>query len=402
MGWNNGIMTVPISMGDISQAVGYSSLDLGTLIANGIIKKWALHKPVMLITGYDTPIDIYPNDATWLNYMQNYVREINSNTLCPFGLKVTPSNDLYKIVGLTTDSSVDWVYQQPPATGTFWRRMLDFKGYTNTPNVPMNTMTDFSFYKDSTNTIVIDTNDGEAGSTSIQVSQLSTLNDYNLMLAVNGGSGYWYLVIMDTTIMNSVNSGTISFTLPTSGLPLGSGTYNAYVVGVSKSTTMSKNTWVSQSNSAVQNFSWNMIPLPFESKSNSHFSFKVVDTAPTNIIYISYTFYIKNSTNIIQKIVFDAEKYQSTSDLNQLSVSLTNLVVHDDNETGSWNINNSVTINGFVYNSTTRKITASKELDVAIYGINAGDYPYLTYNHSVNKSGLTTADTGTQGVIWVD
>ena len=405
MPWNGNVMTTPIGMGDISQAVNNTSLDLGTLVGKGNIKKWALHKPVRLLDGVDTPADLYPDNTTWVTHMNNDVREIASNTQCPFALKVTPSNNLYKIVGLTADASVDWVYQQPPIEGTFWRRMLDFKGYTNTPNVPMNEMPSvFNFYADSTNTITIDTNDKEASDTSIQVSQLTgTLGNYNLMLAVNGKDGYWYLVVMNATISSSVDdAGTISFTLPTTGFTPGSGTYDAYVVGLSKDATISKNTWVPQSNNAVQNFSWNMIPLPFESKEKCHFTFKFESVAPTSTITITYTFYIKRNTNIIQKIVFDAEKYKSTTDLDQLSVSLTNIVVHDDYETESWNINNTVIINGFVYNSTTQKITASKELNVSTYDINAGDYPNLTYTHSVNKSGLTTADGGTNGVIWVD
>lgn len=45
MGWSNHVMTAPIGMGDISTAVGYSSLDLGTLITNGTINKWAKYKP---------------------------------------------------------------------------------------------------------------------------------------------------------------------------------------------------------------------------------------------------------------------------------------------------------------------------------------------------------------------
>ena len=46
MGWENNKMTKPIGMGDIRKAVNYGSLDLGTLIANGIINKWQKRKPI--------------------------------------------------------------------------------------------------------------------------------------------------------------------------------------------------------------------------------------------------------------------------------------------------------------------------------------------------------------------
>ena len=48
MPWNSTtkMMSLPIGLGDIAQAVGYASGDLGTLIRNGVINKWAKFKPV--------------------------------------------------------------------------------------------------------------------------------------------------------------------------------------------------------------------------------------------------------------------------------------------------------------------------------------------------------------------
>ena len=49
MPWNNStkIMTAPVGIGDISRAVGYTSLDLGTLIKNGpLIRPMAKYKPI--------------------------------------------------------------------------------------------------------------------------------------------------------------------------------------------------------------------------------------------------------------------------------------------------------------------------------------------------------------------
>lgn len=401
MSWNGWLMSKPVGMGDISTAVGYSSLDLGTLIAKGSIKKWALHKPVKLISAYDTPIDIYPDDATWLNYMQTKVAEAESNTLAPYGLKVGTSANIYKIIGETADAAVDWVYQQPPITGTFWRRMLDFKGYTNTPNVPINPISDFTYYDDSVNVLTIDTNEGEAGSTSIQVSQLTQLNSYNLMLAIKMNSSYWKVVVMDTTISNSLVQGTtyIDFTLPgTLGLSPSSSGYDAYLVGVATSADMVKNTWIQQSDSAMQNF-YTMLPLPLPSKTDCKFKFKVQAVAPTNIVYLSYTLYLKSSDYTIQRIEFYGYKYGQT--VNGFTFTITNIVVHDDNETQTWPLSNTVIrLDPFTYDSNTRQSSASKTTDITSYNIKAGDYPNITY--STTNSGNYTVNDGGGSVVYVD
>ena len=105
MSWDGRKMTKPIGMGDISQAVSYGSLDLGKLVANGIIKKWALHKPVRLLTGYDTP---NIPQGEWLDYMKTKVRETDNNNLAPYALKVGTSVNIYEVIGDVSAPSVDW------------------------------------------------------------------------------------------------------------------------------------------------------------------------------------------------------------------------------------------------------------------------------------------------------
>lgn len=372
-------MTTPIGIGDISQAVGNSSLDLGTLVAEGNIKKWALHKPVKLLSSYDTPNDIYPDDATWLNYMQNRVSETANNILCPYGLKVGSSMNIYDVIGVNDAPTVDWVYQQPPATGTFWRRMLDFKGYTNNPNPPINPIDNFSYYKDSTNIITIDTNEGEASYTSIQLSELNTLNNYQLMLAIKKDSDHWILTVMPTMIPASVQANVINFTLP-AYLDLSQGIYDAYLVGVYYNSQNALNTgvWLLQNDTSMQTFSHNMLPLPLPYKSDCHFRFTVKNVNPINEINVSYTFYL-NSNNVIQSIVFDAWKDgQVTATSGTFTLTLSNLIVYDDNDNQVQALSNSiVTMNSFTYDSTTNTSSCSTTLNVSSYNINAGSNPNL-------------------------
>lgn len=396
-------MTTPIGMGDISQAVNNTSLDLGTLVGKGNIKKWALHKPVRLLDGVDTPADLYPDNTTWVAHMNNDVREIASNTKCPFALKVTPSNNLYKVVGLTADASIDWVYQQPPVEGTFWRRMLDFKGYTNTPNVPMNKMMDFTYYKTgATNVLSIDTNDGEAGDTSIQVAQLTgTLGNYRIMLAIRNGTTNWRYCVMSDIITNSISAGTIDFTLP-SGLDLSNGSYNAYVVGVDKTWDGSANTWIQGYNSYMQTFSHNLLPLPFASKEESKFTFKVSGTDASNIIFISYRFRMKRD-GTIQSIDFYGSKNGSIAG-SSYKVTLSNFTIRDDNDQTLGTVSGNAVLSG--WQSADGKSTASVTKNIASYGIkdtSSSPYPNLLFTMTQSGGSYTLNDAGIEGEpIFVD
>lgn len=395
MGWNGRKMTKPIGMGDIRDAVAYGSLDLGTLIANGIINKWALHKPVRLLTGYDVPN--IPQEE-WLDYMKTKVREIDNNNLAPYALKVGTSVNIYEVTGEVPASSVDWVYQKPSSNDFFWRRMLDFDGYVTDANPPMNPIGSFKYFNDSSNVLTIDTNDGEAGDTSIQIHELSQLDNYKLMVAVREGS-LWRIAVMSSVISQSMEQGeySISFILPNDH-SFAQGTYDAYVVGLSANSGVSENTWVALSDSSISNF-YPMLPLPFPYKTDCKFSFEVKDVAPTNVVYLSYIIYLKRDYRLAE-IEFKAEKYGQT--LSGFVLSVTNIVVHDDNETQTWPINDIFRMDSFSYSADTKKSTCSvrKNLISLGYDINAGDYPNLTYQ-TQNNGGYTIQDGG-YNVVFID
>lgn len=402
MAWNGTIMTKPIGIGDISRAVGNSSLDVATLIAKGSIKKWALHKPVMLITGYDTPKDI-SSDSTWETYMKNYVRSVSDNSvLAPYGLLVGTSTNIYEISGETPNAAVDWVYQQPPETGSFHRRMLDFNGYTNTPNTPMDGPDDFTYYRntDSSNTFRIVVYDGEAGSTSIPISELfdtTTLGDYNLMVTFKAGN-LWYYTIMDDSLADAVSpgGGEIYYTLPTnfpSNSSVSNGTYQGYVCGIkvtdSQGGRLYTDTWNTFTDATMQN-SYLKIPLPFANKHDCKFNFTVAQSSPTNIVNITYTFYLSSSYKI-KRIRFEASKQGSV--VNNYSISLSNLIIRNDNDIEIGRITN----DSFVLNNWTTSngvSTAYAEKNVESYNINTGgdDYP------NINESLLNITQSGSYDI----
>ena len=119
MGWDGKIMTTPIGMGDISQAVSNSSLDLGYLIVNGYIHKWSKFKP--FIHGSTS----FTDDASRLDAL----RSAN----CGFTIPTT--NSLADAMNKSASGN-DWTYNRPAGGSSAWFRALDFKGYNNYQKPP--------------------------------------------------------------------------------------------------------------------------------------------------------------------------------------------------------------------------------------------------------------------------
>lgn len=108
MGWKNNKMTKPIGMGDISRAVSYGSLDLGTLIANGTIKQMAKYKPVR------------HSEVGILNETQRAATRYGFGSALP------------QLPMSAAEPQNDWVYLRPRGiSNNEWYRMLDFDGYVN-------------------------------------------------------------------------------------------------------------------------------------------------------------------------------------------------------------------------------------------------------------------------------
>lgn len=405
MGWSSHVLTAPVGMGDISLAVGNSSLDLGTLVANGSIKKWALHKPVRLLSSYDTPTDISSYN-TWITYMQSRVAKSDGSGSAPFGLLLGSSTNLYDVIGTNSAPAADWVYQQPPASGSYWRRMLDFNGYTDNPNVPINPPGTFTYYKNSgSNIIELDTNDGEAGDSSIPVSVLSQLNDYQLMLVIKNtysSPNNWYWTVMDGSIMSAAASSEthlISFSLPASlGISNNSSSgYDAYLVGVAKSANLVSGQWNIATEAQVQNF-YSMIPLPFAEKADANFKFKVAADPDTNIVHYTYTIYMTQAY-VVKYIEFNVWIYRNVAPPTSFVVSFSNIVAHPDyDDSANFPFTNEILTFGnngqaFTYNLSTRMSSATIKRDVSSFNYTLDSYPNLTFDKS-NSSNYGWEDGG--------
>ena len=118
MAFESNIVSKPISMGDISNAVNYSSLDLGTLITKGVIKYWSKAKPFEY-----NAIAFNEDDGITLKTRVAARKAANQG----FNL-----GTMYSTAAAALDAAIAlgsnvfaWSYQRP----TSYFRMLDFDGY---------------------------------------------------------------------------------------------------------------------------------------------------------------------------------------------------------------------------------------------------------------------------------
>ncbi len=411
MSWEGHLLRKPVGWGDVSTATGVGGppYDLGGMIANAsLIKKWSLHKPVRLQPNYDTPADI-SEYTTWISYMQNKVAKADGTGSAPYGLFVTPSSNLYDIIGTNSAPLVDWVYQQPPATDSFWRRALDFADYTDAPNVPLYNPGTFTFYKAQgvTNILEIDTNDGEAGNTSIEVKALTQLNDYQLLLFVKNtyaSPTQWLWTVMSGSIMDAVDPQTnkIAFTLP-SNTTINSNTtsgFDAYLVGVTKSAGITPGQWNTITDEAnIRNFYYSMIPLPFANKTDCNFKFKVTDNPSDSIVHYTYNIYL-NQSRVLKYIEFEVWIYRNVSPPTTFSVTFNNMQIYPDYDY-QHTTNFPLTGESFVFGGTSGEAFsyasgrsyASLKKDMSRFNYTLDDLPELVFQKQ-NSSNYGWDDGG--------
>lgn len=117
MSYSGGIVSKPVTMTDIAQAVGNASRSLGYLITNGSIKKWAKKKPVR----YDTNSAITDAQRKSANHSFSFTSYANLSSLMDAAVALGQSGEA-------------WTYNRPRGVYSNVRepfRMLDFDGYNS-------------------------------------------------------------------------------------------------------------------------------------------------------------------------------------------------------------------------------------------------------------------------------
>jgi hypothetical protein len=130
MSYSNGIVNAPVSVYDIRDAVSHSSGDLGTLISNGSINKWAKYKPVRnqsidTVTGqWDYNNNRWLTSATW--WKGNGGCGLSVQAFTEFGNSLTtPGTFMYKLI----NGQLPWNYERPGGGSQQPFRYADFAQY---------------------------------------------------------------------------------------------------------------------------------------------------------------------------------------------------------------------------------------------------------------------------------
>lgn len=150
MAYNSGFITSPVSIKDVQSAIGSSNADLGTLIRNGNINKWAKYKPVRLakistVDEWNAATHSWRDDATW------YLGEKEWGELCGMSFAYTIQIPLTDMDGSKTtlypkagtffykmiQGDLHWTYIRPAGGMGTPYRLTDFAGYQHISVCPL-------------------------------------------------------------------------------------------------------------------------------------------------------------------------------------------------------------------------------------------------------------------------
>lgn len=229
MGYANGILTAPLSLGDIATALGTTSLDLGTLCTSPAIDKWARYKPI-----------VHHN----IGYVSEAGRRLEN-----YGLSATR----FQQAGRCIMPAYAWEYTRPSSHF----RALDFVqvasggvpsttvGYKSVGVAPCRgfyagsdtgQLTAYQYYtqqqtQNAINVYAIATGDNFG----IGLAEMGSLTNYYFALAVVVDSTHTYVVTSAQNIGAGVSDPTVTgwqtISVPTdSTIFNGAGTYEAYVL----------------------------------------------------------------------------------------------------------------------------------------------------------------------------
>ena len=115
---NNGTITAPVSIADVSAAIGHNSYDLGTLCQSPNIKMWSKYKPVK----WANLLVVHTNSKWWKA----------EDGKCGIDFTNAKASNYTDIISkFTSDGLNGWKYN-PPTGGTYPFRLLDFENYLHT------------------------------------------------------------------------------------------------------------------------------------------------------------------------------------------------------------------------------------------------------------------------------
>ena len=156
MSYSNGIIDAPVGVYDIRSAVSHTSGDLGTLIMNGTINKWARYKPVRL-PAIDTTDEWDRTNSKWKSTSDWWKGDgkcgFAIQEFTEFGASLTTTGTfMYKLI----NQQLGWTYQRPQGGAQQPFRYLDFAKYNRNAIQPYGEIGATRIYIDNNGNAQID------------------------------------------------------------------------------------------------------------------------------------------------------------------------------------------------------------------------------------------------------
>ena len=132
MAYSNGIITAPVSIGDVQRAIGSTANDVGRLCVSANINKWAKYKPVRsavidTVTGqWSATLNAWLSSAHW--WKADGMCGMATTVASEFGVPTSSGSFSYKL----THGQLGWTYQKPNSV----YRLQDFAGYNHFAEQP--------------------------------------------------------------------------------------------------------------------------------------------------------------------------------------------------------------------------------------------------------------------------
>lgn len=181
MGYNNGIITAPVSVYDVQRAVSRSNSDVGNLIVNGTINKWAKYKPVVLNQINTT--DQLENNNSW-KANSTWWKGTNGNC----GITFTTFSTIDAVKTAIDNHAIVWGYQRPSGGSVSPYRLVDFNLYNLNALPPIYDVSAGSAVCQAGATLKIMAARSPATSDNITLADIGDFSNYYFTVAIYQGN----------------------------------------------------------------------------------------------------------------------------------------------------------------------------------------------------------------------
>ena len=213
MAYSTNKIEAPVSIYDIQKFFGRTSPDLGTLITEVNINKWAKYKPVILNV-LDTVAQqtngAWKDTATWW-------RGTNGNC----GITYTSYTDFDSLIASIDSHAANWLYTPPSGGLTAPFRLIDFMQYNHSSPPPITSVVSSDAVMKSSNKMTIMAGKSIAAGDNLTLPDIGGLSSYFLTVAVYDESTFKFAFGDSLSFGNYADVSDITLEIPYSSAETG-------------------------------------------------------------------------------------------------------------------------------------------------------------------------------------